>query len=374
MHVFADLQPYICTFQDCDYELVQFTTRAAWADHEFSCHRVETRWNCPECGSEEKNCQDWERHIQEHGLVFTGPELQVARTMARNSKARPIETEECLLCREWPAKSRRAFIKHVGRHMEEMALVALPRDTEDDSEGRSDLSSQDSDAIEHFVSQKDIQVHGEMKELESTRNPTHCPHCPRLLISGSTLRKHVLSTHKREFPCTFERYGCRARPGTKEEWKYHINAQHLYLEGWRCDLDLCAMAFHTVSAQFHDFNCKDSFTQHVKRMHGPSSLASQTEKAAFEAGIPALQERCYRRLRDPPLRSRCPYCSDKIFEGPGSWPERLEHVGNHLERNDVVIDDDVEDEDLRDWMMAHGLTERNTRARLRRSGSIPPVT
>ena len=192
MHVYADLQPYICTFPDCNYELVQFTTRAAWADHEFSYHRFETRWNCPECGSEETSPQDWERHIQKHSLIFTGPELQVARTMARNRKARPIETEECRLCRESPAQNRRAFIKHVGRHLEEMALVALPRDTEDDTEVLSDPLGQGSDATEHFVSQKDIQVDGEMKELKNIP----CPSCSKSYHNLSNFSRHMREKHR----------------------------------------------------------------------------------------------------------------------------------------------------------------------------------
>ena len=379
--MFADLEAYICTFPNCDHELVQFPTRAAWADHEFSCHRFETRWNCPECGSEKPSLQDWEKHIQDHGLDFTRPEFQVARTMARNNKARPIETEECLLCRETPAQNRRAFITHVGRHLEELALVVLPRDTEDDSDGLSDLSSQGSDAIEQIVSRKDIQVDGEMKQLKSTRKNTPCPHCPKLFPSESKLRAHVLSYHTRPFTCIFQRYGCNATFGSRPEWKRHINVQHLHLEAWRCDLDSCAEPIlsqekeksklsSTVSASFgkkknasevphHDFERKDLFTQHLKRMHAPLNSDSRSEQAAFQALIPEIADRCHRQLRSPPPRSRCIYCSDKIFEGRGSWDERLEHVGKHLEKQDVAIDDDVEDEDLIQWMMANGFMERD---------------
>ena len=108
--------------------------------------------------------------------------------MARNNKARPIETEECLLCRESPAQNRRAFVTHVGRHLEEMALVVLPRDTEDDSEGLSDLSSEGSDAMEQFVS-----FDGAMK------------HCPELFPSESELGEHVLSKHTLPFTASFPR-------------------------------------------------------------------------------------------------------------------------------------------------------------------------
>ena len=301
--------------------------------------------------------------------------------MARNNKARPIENEKCLLCQETPAQNRRAFITHVGRHLEEMALVVLPRDTEDDSAGLSDLSSQGSDAIKHFVSRKDIQVDGEMKQLGSMHF-VRCPHCPSLFPSNSTFKRHLLSAHTRPFTCIFQRYGCNATFGSKSEWKRHINVQHLHLEAWICDLDSCAernsssqekdrlsKLSSTVSASFgkknnasevryHDFERKDLFTRHLKLIHAPLISASRSEKLAFEARITEIQDRCHKQVRPPPLRSRCLYCSDKIFEGAGSWTECLEHVGKHLANNDVVMDDHTEDEDLRNWMIQQGFIER----------------
>ena len=219
----------------------------------------------------------------------------------------------------------------------------------------------------------------------STRNHTPCAHCPSLFPSDSTLKKHVLSTHTRPFICTFQRYGCNATVGSKNEWKRHINVQHLHLETWRCDLDACALSVTSANGssgqekhqnctssavappqgkknnptevQHHDFDRKDLFTQHIKRMHAPSNSASQADKAAFEAQIPAIQDRCHRQLRSPPPRSRCIYCPDKVFEGPGSWTDRLEHVGKHLEKNEVKKDEEMEDEDLRTWMMQQHFME-----------------
>lgn len=141
MHVFADLRPYICTFSDCKDELAQFTTRAAWADHEFTEHRNDQTWNCPECSANLADASSWEQHLHKiHRCVFTGPQLHVARNAALKTYPRPIETEECPLCRIVLGKQRRAFVKHIGRHMEEIALMALPRDTEEDSDDSSSLS------------------------------------------------------------------------------------------------------------------------------------------------------------------------------------------------------------------------------------------
>ena len=134
MHFFADLQPYICTFADCEDELAQFPNRAAWAEHEFSQHRVTRSWSCPECPQAFNNLPRWQNHVQErHCLFFTDPNLNIAGKMAYKTEATRVEDDECPLCCNVVGK-RRAFVKHVGRHMEEIALMALPRDVEEDSE------------------------------------------------------------------------------------------------------------------------------------------------------------------------------------------------------------------------------------------------
>ena len=143
MHVFADLRPYICTFPDCKDELAQFTTRAAWADHELTEHRYDMIWNCPECSEKFAGTSDWEQHLHEmHQRIFTGPRLHWARITAYQMHPRPAETEECPLCRVVLGKPRRTFVKQVARHMEEIALMALPRSIEEDSDGSSDSTDQ----------------------------------------------------------------------------------------------------------------------------------------------------------------------------------------------------------------------------------------
>lgn len=138
LHVFADLRPYICTFASCEKELAQFPTRAAWADHEFTEHRVIRSWSCPECAKQCDSEIEWVLHLEKcHQRTFLGPKYQVAKKMAYKTRAKPTENEECPLCQVIPGKSRREFVKHVGRHMEEIALIALPRDNDGESEVRS---------------------------------------------------------------------------------------------------------------------------------------------------------------------------------------------------------------------------------------------
>ena len=81
---------------------------------------------------------EWIQHLEKlHECTFTGPKLQVAKKMAYITRAKPIEHEECPLCQVVLGKPRREFVKHVGRHMEEIALMALPRENDEDSEAYS---------------------------------------------------------------------------------------------------------------------------------------------------------------------------------------------------------------------------------------------
>ena len=60
--------------------------------------------------------------------------------MAYNPESKPSAKEECPFCRGFLGRPRRAFVKHVGSHMEEVALMALPRDHLGDSEENSVIS------------------------------------------------------------------------------------------------------------------------------------------------------------------------------------------------------------------------------------------
>lgn len=152
MHVFADLNPYICTFANCDMELAQFPTRAAWADHEFSEHRVMRWWECFECTEQCYSEIEWKEHLEyRHRRTFIGAKYHVAEKMALKKRAKAAETEECPLCQVTFGKSRREFVNHVGRHMEEIALIALPREVDEESDAHSRITAAESSSFQSSV-------------------------------------------------------------------------------------------------------------------------------------------------------------------------------------------------------------------------------
>jgi len=119
----------------------------------------------------------------------------------------------------------------------------------------------------------------------------------------------------------------------------------------------------------NDFNRKDLFTQHIRRMHSPPNPA---DADAFDATLESIRQRCWKSLRSPPPRSSCGYClspssssdtpehqpgKEITFSGPASWDDRMEHVARHLEQG-TAADEEREDVRLQEWMVGEGLLER----------------
>lgn len=165
----------------------------------------------------------------------------------------------------------------------------------------------------------------------------------------------------RQFVCSFSHYGCHSTFASKNEWKRHVTSQHLQLGFYRCDIGPCNVSQpdgnHSSNGNRHpnDFNRKDLFTQHLRRMHSPWPARyepEQQEQNDFESSLDEVRQRCWKTQRQPPQRSRCGFC-DRLFDGPQSWEERMEHVGKHYEQRAACPE--AEDQDLREWAIREGI-------------------
>ena len=206
------------------------------------------------------------------------------------------------------------------------------------------------------------------------RTPTHpCPHCPHLSATPSSQQKHLL-THTRPYLCIFSPYGCISTFSSKNEWKRHINTQHLRLGVWRCDIGACAPlprrrrgADGDVEdgCTYNDFNRKDLFVQHLRRMHSPS-LTGEGETETWNRTMEYALDRCWREIRKAPPARACGICRRKrvvmVFEGSTAWDSWLEHVGGHLKdagRGQPVVSGERgfldDDEEMRAWFVDEGL-------------------
>ncbi|PYH38241.1 putative C2H2 finger domain protein [Aspergillus neoniger CBS 115656] len=168
----------------------------------------------------------------------------------------------------------------------------------------------------------------------------------------------------RVFICSFSHYGCQSTFVSKNEWKRHVTSQHIQPGFYRCDVGRCSLdnlsknkgqdannscASFNETHLVNDFNRKDLFTQHQRRMHAPwvgrNSKKPETEKERddFELTLEAVRARCWHEQRKPPTQSACGFCGQHFLE----WNDRMEHVGRHYEKGDVQYE--AEDTFLRQW-------------------------
>lgn len=186
-------------------------------------------------------------------------------------------------------------------------------------------------------------------------------------VSKSKTRRPSSTGQVRPFPCPLALYGCGATFTSKNEWKRHVSTQHIKLGFWRCDM--CGYG-DPANPTHNDFNRKDLFTQHLRRMHRNDPLTKSTyindagEEELTDSALLAHQERCYLVLRANPEHSTCLFTScDQTFHGEGSWEERMEHVGSHMEKDRKANKSVVpcgewhEDMELRDYLEHEGLIE-----------------
>ena len=114
-----DLQPYVCTHTNCSLPNRLFEDRDTWFRHETQHHRVEFFCNTP--GHQVYVQQaDFATHMkQEHDTTLTSssPLLDIFR--------RPLQGHGgvCNLC----FRETENLKIHVSRHLQQLALFALPR-------------------------------------------------------------------------------------------------------------------------------------------------------------------------------------------------------------------------------------------------------
>jgi hypothetical protein len=135
-HVFYDLQPFSCTFEKCASTL--FSNRHTWFDHELKVHRKQ--WNCISCQHSPFDSADkFEKHLsRRHANVLTKDQIPFIINACETPLDR-FRASSCPLCSDWklffstPGHSPsdlfatvEQFRKHLGRHLEQLALFALP--------------------------------------------------------------------------------------------------------------------------------------------------------------------------------------------------------------------------------------------------------
>jgi hypothetical protein len=118
-HVLQDLQPYVCTFPSCPQSEEFFDNRKTWFEHETQHHRVEFFCNT-ELHPPVSTLDEFEKHMsQVHGYTPNQTSAMID-LFKRPSKTREMD---CNLC----GRRTNQIKSHVSRHLQHLALFALPR-------------------------------------------------------------------------------------------------------------------------------------------------------------------------------------------------------------------------------------------------------
>ncbi|KAL3468894.1 hypothetical protein BJX99DRAFT_242539 [Aspergillus californicus] len=142
IHVFADLQAYICTHDTCKDALRTFDTRKLWADHEFNEHFSDTKWNCFVCSRTQDSSAKLISHLQlDHCVELNEPRLKLEISTSQKTVLRSgFADHPCQICLKTGWQTIKSYATHVGRHMEEISLACLPNLEGDGSESSSQSS------------------------------------------------------------------------------------------------------------------------------------------------------------------------------------------------------------------------------------------
>ncbi|KAI5810616.1 hypothetical protein BZA77DRAFT_271360 [Pyronema omphalodes] len=131
-HVFRDIRPYVCTFRNCSQATRLYSSRHEWFHHECEFHRLE--WPCEHCQEVSSSSQSFKDHITKthrHLLRTESMAVLVDRSV------RVVESiQACPLCPESLTPKR--LQRHLGKHMQQIALFILPGSLQEDEEDEDD--------------------------------------------------------------------------------------------------------------------------------------------------------------------------------------------------------------------------------------------
>ncbi|KAF2107478.1 hypothetical protein BDV96DRAFT_653819 [Lophiotrema nucula] len=121
-HIFRDLRPYVCTFDDCQTPDKQYQSRHDWVYHETQMHR--RQWVCEKHHTSFATKQGFINHIIEsHQGSVTQEQLPVLTEMSERAMDH-MQIVSCPLCPD--ERQLQILHSHLGEHLEAIALFVLP--------------------------------------------------------------------------------------------------------------------------------------------------------------------------------------------------------------------------------------------------------
>ncbi|KAI9163907.1 hypothetical protein HJFPF1_05538 [Paramyrothecium foliicola] len=172
-HVFRDLQPYTCLVNNCPVPDQLYARRSHWIRHMKSDHwRI---WRCAfGCSGAFYSRKEFSAHSQ------SAHEQQVDVATLAGLEGLSSEPDSamcrgnCPLCTTFQYTSIHQYKRHVGRHLEDLALWTLPSIGNDEEDAAGDKSNademnHDTDSTQSHLETTD-QFEGFASELQSQSN------------------------------------------------------------------------------------------------------------------------------------------------------------------------------------------------------------
>ncbi|KAH6842350.1 hypothetical protein B0I37DRAFT_196029 [Chaetomium sp. MPI-CAGE-AT-0009] len=343
-HVFRDLRPYVCLHTPCLTQEKLYATRHDWIYHETQMHW--RQWTCRDCEAIFSSREHMAAHLRlRHTSMAASQEHDKAQDTLlalyehAMDRSHPVS---CPLCGR--PSSLEAMLTHLGRHMEELSLFALPRpeigEDEEDQDGTESNAASSASPESPWEGRVDPSLHGSN------------------------------ATGSRPFNCLFSFAGCGYTSATAAEWKQHIHLHHLRLGYWVCTEGVCAKRTYFVLPGSHlpyispvslsfsgqplpdpgisksgvPFINKTSYPRHLKRIHMPRDIQHLHWRRVEDAALRTLEQQVIldnwdARARDAqaanfrlrcevPRHISCPAhtCQHEPFTGPDVWDTLLDHI------------------------------------------------
>ena len=133
-HVFDDLRPYVCTFENCTLANHLFEKRHEWFRHELDVHRRE--WYCKICCRVSATKGEFQNHLEvSHSDIVNTGNLEIVM----RSSEKVLDQHSCVVCSGTYTTDR--LRSHLAHHLQQLSLFVLPRS---EREGQSEAGSNNS--------------------------------------------------------------------------------------------------------------------------------------------------------------------------------------------------------------------------------------
>lgn len=130
-HVFADIEPYICTSEPCYHATRTYGSIADWLKHELYVHRLVRIWTCQLCHANFGHSGAFEAHLIDAHQVHAEQASALSSFCERFTGDLP--NLDCALC-ALKCTSIDSFRTHVAGHLEQLALCSIEADEKAEDE------------------------------------------------------------------------------------------------------------------------------------------------------------------------------------------------------------------------------------------------